>query len=373
MANVEPWAKRPVHAVEHPVEHLAPAGDRADRDEAAGQRLGEQHEVGLDPPVLRRQKAPGPPHAGLDLVGDQQGAVRAAQPGRRRQIVVVRNIDPLALDRLDHECGDVAPGERPLERLEIIERDARAVADERSEAGAKVLIAAQGHGAVGQAVEGVVAVQDGRAAGRGAAELDRRLRGFGAGVAEEQLRQPRHVAGEALGEQAGEQGHVELHQAGELAAQHLLERAGHGRMVAPEREHAEPAQQIEIALAVGVEQMRPLGAHVVHGEAEGAQDAQQLRVEMAIEQLELVAAPFLDEPCQIDRHRSFPRLPWSRDHSQESSVREPPGRVRRQVPRERRNHGGQDGSPLRRCAQDESCISARFASIIANRLSAILA
>ena len=253
----------------------------------------------------------------------------AAQPGRRRQIVVVREIDSLALDRLDHERGHVAPGERPFECLQIVERNARAVADERPKAGAEVLIAAQRHGAIGQAVEGVVAVEDGRAAGRGAAELDRRLRGLGAGVAEEQLRQPGHVAGEALGEQAGEQGHVELDQSGQLAAQHLLERAGHGRVVAPEREHAEPAQQIQVAVAVGIEQMRPLGTHIIHGEAEGAQDAQQLRVEMAIEQLELVAAPFLDEPCQIDRHRSFSRLPRSRDHSQESAARELPGRARR--------------------------------------------
>jgi hypothetical protein len=134
--------ERPIHPVEHPIEHLAPAGDRADRHEAAGQRLGEQHQVRLDPPVLRRQEAPCPPHPGLDLVGYQQRAVLAAQPGRRRQIVVARQVDALALDRLDHERGDIAPGERSFERVQIIERYARAGADERREALAKRLIAA---------------------------------------------------------------------------------------------------------------------------------------------------------------------------------------------------------------------------------------
>jgi hypothetical protein len=44
--------ERPVHAVEYPIEHLAPARDRADRDEAARERLGEQHQVRLDSPVF---------------------------------------------------------------------------------------------------------------------------------------------------------------------------------------------------------------------------------------------------------------------------------------------------------------------------------
>jgi hypothetical protein len=154
--------------------------------------------------VLRRQKAPRRPHPGLDLIGYQQRAVLAAQPGRRRQIVVARQVDALALDRLDHERGDIAPGERSFERIQVIERYARAGADEWCEAVAKRLIAAQRQGAVGQPVESVIAVQDGRSTGRGTAELDRRLDRLDAGVANEQLLQPGHVAGQALGEQTGE-------------------------------------------------------------------------------------------------------------------------------------------------------------------------
>ncbi len=44
---------------------------RADRDVTAGQGLGEQHDVWLDIPVLDREEASGPAHAGLDFVGDE--------------------------------------------------------------------------------------------------------------------------------------------------------------------------------------------------------------------------------------------------------------------------------------------------------------
>ena len=58
----------------------------ADRHVAAGQRLGEQHHVGLDVPVLDREEAAGAAEAGLDLVGDEQRAVFAAELGGARQI-----------------------------------------------------------------------------------------------------------------------------------------------------------------------------------------------------------------------------------------------------------------------------------------------
>ena len=142
--------ERPVLAIEHPIEHFAPAGDRTDRHEAARERLGQQHEVRLDPPVLRRQKATGAPHAGLDLVGDEQRAVGPAQAGRFGQIVVAREIDPLPLNRLDHERRDVTPGERPLERGEVVEGHRGAGADERPEPLAKRSVAAQRQRAIGQ-------------------------------------------------------------------------------------------------------------------------------------------------------------------------------------------------------------------------------
>ena len=61
-----------------------------------------------------------------------------------------------------------------------------------------------------QAVEGVVAVHDARAAGGVARELQRRLDGLGAAVAEVDPVQVRGAGEQLLGEQAGQQRGVEL-------------------------------------------------------------------------------------------------------------------------------------------------------------------
>src|SRR3546814_11006523 len=99
------------------------------------------------------------------------------------------DLHSLALDRLDDEGGDVAAlraaRQRRLERGKIIEGDLHAVRQQRAEALAEDLAAVQREGAVGEAVEGVVAVEDLRPAGRHAGELDRGFHRLGAGVAEE--------------------------------------------------------------------------------------------------------------------------------------------------------------------------------------------
>src|SRR3546814_10494661 len=87
------------------------------------------------------------------------------------------DLHSLALDRLDDEGGDVAAlraaRQRRLERGKIIEGDLHAVRQQRAEALAEDLAAVQREGAVGEAVEGVVAVEDLRPAGRHSGELDR--------------------------------------------------------------------------------------------------------------------------------------------------------------------------------------------------------
>ena len=69
-------------------------------------------------------------------------------------------------------------------------------------------------------------------------------------------------------------------------------------MVAPEREHAKAAEQVQITLAGRVEQIRSLGTHVVDIEAEGAQHAQRLRIEMPLEQRELLGLALVQEACR---------------------------------------------------------------------------
>ena len=88
---------------------MAPTGH-----EAAGQRLGDGDDVGLETPVLVGEELARPPHAGLHLVDGQQRLVLAAQLLGRRPELVGRQVDALALDGLDDEGGHVpaagAPG-----------------------------------------------------------------------------------------------------------------------------------------------------------------------------------------------------------------------------------------------------------------------
>jgi hypothetical protein len=58
--------------------------------------------------VLDGEESAGAAQSGLHLVGDEQGAMPAAQIGGRFEIVVGRHGYGLALDRLDDEGGDVA-------------------------------------------------------------------------------------------------------------------------------------------------------------------------------------------------------------------------------------------------------------------------
>ena len=139
------------------------------------------------PPSARTPRTPGAAQPGLDLVGDQQGAMGAAQPRRRRQIVVAREVHALALDRLDHERRDVAAGSARSSASRSSNGMRTQSPTNGSKRSRKVLVAVQRQRAIGQAVKGVVAEEDRRATGRGPAELDRRLDRLGAGIAEEQL------------------------------------------------------------------------------------------------------------------------------------------------------------------------------------------
>jgi hypothetical protein len=70
-------------------------------------------------------------------------------------------------------------------------------------------------------------------------------------------------------------------------------------VVAAEREHAKAAQQVEVAVAGGVEKIGALGAHVVSGAAEHAQDPHELRIEVILVQLHSVGVACLKQVCQI--------------------------------------------------------------------------
>ena len=145
---------------------------------AAGERLGEQHHVGLDLPVLDRQEPAGAAEAGLHLVGDEQRAVlpaerRGASAGSRRG-----HVDALALDRLDDEGGDLTRGQRLFQRRKVVERDRGAARQQRLETARKFASSVSDKRAIGQAVERVGAVHDAGPAGGAARELDRGFDSF---------------------------------------------------------------------------------------------------------------------------------------------------------------------------------------------------
>ena len=163
----------------------------------------------------------------------------AAAPGRNSSD---GQVDALALDRLDDEGRDLARGQRLLERGEIVEGNLRASRQQRLEAGAEVRIVHQRQRAVGQAVKGVGAGDDARAAGRAARELDRGLDGLGAGIGKEHLVQIWHMFQQAFRQHAGERGHIKLNQIGKIAVEHAFQRLTQRRMIAANRKNAKSAQ-----------------------------------------------------------------------------------------------------------------------------------
>ena len=194
-----------LHRVEDRFVHRARHEQRADRDVAARERLRDGDEVGLEPPVLEREHPPGAAEAGLHLVDAEERAVAAAELLRALEVAGGRQVDALALDRLDEEHRDVLALQLALERLELAERHAVEAGQERAEAVGELRVAVRRERAEREPVEPVVGRDDARALRRGAAELERRLDRFGAAAREEAALEPRRRAREELlREQSGE-------------------------------------------------------------------------------------------------------------------------------------------------------------------------
>src|ERR1700737_3125599 len=119
----------------------------------AGERLGEQDHVGLDAPMFDCEESSATAKSGLNFVGDEQGPIFTAQGLSAAKIEIVRNIDPLALDRLDDEGRGIARGQGFFQSGKIVEWNCGAAGDERTEALPKNPIFVQRQGAVGQAMK----------------------------------------------------------------------------------------------------------------------------------------------------------------------------------------------------------------------------
>ena len=91
---------------------------------------------------------------------------------------------------------------------------------------------------------------------RVARELDRGLDRLRARVAEEDPSRPGGIfAASRSARSPGEHRDVHLHEVREPGVEHVVQRLDHLRVVAPDREHAPAGEQVEVALALCVEEV----------------------------------------------------------------------------------------------------------------------
>jgi hypothetical protein len=148
-------------------------------------------------------------------------------------------------------------------------------------------------------VERVLGREDALPLRRRSPQLQRRLDRLGARAREEgPLDARRRAAQQLLGEQGGQHVHTELHRARPLQLERLDKRVAHARVVPPYVEHPETAEQVEVAVAVGVPEVRALGTGPAAVETNRPQELHELRVDRLRVQVERLGAPLLDELAQ---------------------------------------------------------------------------
>ena len=193
-------------------------------------------------------------------------------------------------DRLHDEERHVLGAQRGLERIEVAERDAREAGQQRLEAVGERRVAGRGEGAERQPVEASLDGDDARAAGRRTPDLDRRLDRFRAGAREEHAPEARGRSLQQLvGEDRPQRVDAERELPRRVEVERFPERGLHPRVVAADVVHPEAAEPVEIAVAVGVVEMRALGAGPAAVEADGAQHAHELGVDDSRVKLQLLA------------------------------------------------------------------------------------
>ena len=123
---------------------------------------------------MRREEATRAIEARLDLVEDNQSAVRPTQGLCRLEVLRVGHADAaLSLDGLDEECGEAFGFKLALQAVKLPERNSRCFGQKRSKSLAPKGIVHQGKRAASEPVEGPLGVKQAGAAGISARKLDR--------------------------------------------------------------------------------------------------------------------------------------------------------------------------------------------------------
>src|SRR3546814_16231833 len=109
-----------------------------------------------------------------------------------------------------------------------------------------------------------------------------------------------------------------------MLLRHLAQRGSDRRMVAPQREDAEAAQQVEVAPAGDVVEVWALAARDVHVIAEGLQHAHELSVEMLPVERVLLALPPGEDAREVEGNREPSQsVPWRGRAARQSSRTSP--------------------------------------------------
>jgi hypothetical protein len=241
--------------------------------------------------VLVREQAAGAAEPRLHLVDTEERPVPPAQLLGALEIARRRQVDALALHRLDEKQRHVLGAQLPLERVEVAERHLGESGEQRPESLGELRIAVGGERPERQAMEAVIGRDHPRATRRGAAELDRGLHRLRPGGRELNPADASARPADELVREDRRQGRdAELRRAGQIQLQRLGEHSTNPGVVAPDVEHAEAAEHVEEAGAVGVDQVRTLRARPAAVEADRLENADELRVDRARPSVGSVAA-----------------------------------------------------------------------------------
>ena len=236
---------------------------RSDRKPAA-ERLGQRYDIGLDPHVLKGKEAAGAAHPGLHFVEDEQNPLAIAEVADALEVIGLRNDHPaLALDRLDHH-RDGLIAKRTIQRGQVVEWREPEAGHERLKALVVFLLAGCAQRRQRAAVKRTECGHDLEPAAAvlvapSARELDRRLVGLGAGIAEERAAVAEPVC-KPLGQSRHRLGVEHVRDVSELLGL-FLDRAHDAGMTMPEARHGKSAEEIQVAISIRVVQVRAVAAN----------------------------------------------------------------------------------------------------------------
>ncbi len=233
--------------------------------------------------MVEREHLAGAAEARLHLVDAEERPVAPAELLGALQVAGRRQVDALALDRLDQEEGDVLPPELGLERVEVAELDRVEAGQELAEPLAELRAPVRRERAERQPVEAVVREDDAGAPRRSPRVFERRLDGLGPGAREDDAAERGR---EALEQRARQPARVrrdaELRGERQVGRERVGQRGPHGGVRAADVEHPEPADEVEVAAARVVDEVGAFAAHPGPVEADRAQHAHELRVHVAL-------------------------------------------------------------------------------------------